>query len=101
MPLQGAFIGDLNLPLLKHLKDSRLYEMEVEVDKQAICKELKHNGTSAGPRSYHIPSPFTLAASLLVEVFSWAEYLRYILYRSVSIPMTYILIAIEYMGRIS
>ncbi|XP_071526691.1 voltage-dependent calcium channel subunit alpha-2/delta-1-like [Panulirus ornatus] len=88
IPLQGAFIGDLNIPLLKHLKDSRFYDMEIELDKQAICKELKHNGTSAGPRSYHIPSPFTLAASLLAEVFTWAEYLRYILYSGLLALMT-------------
>nr|XP_045602573.1 voltage-dependent calcium channel subunit alpha-2/delta-1-like isoform X2 [Procambarus clarkii] len=78
--LQGMFIGDLDIPILKHLKDSRLYDMEIEVDKQSICRELKNNETSAGPKSHYIPSPFTIAASFLVEVFSWAEYLKYLLY---------------------
>ncbi|XP_069951527.1 voltage-dependent calcium channel subunit alpha-2/delta-1 isoform X1 [Cherax quadricarinatus] len=81
--LQGMFIGDLDIPILKHLKDSRLYDVEVEVDKQAICKELKHNETSAGPRSSHIPSPLSFVASILIEVFSWAEYLKYLLYSGV------------------
>ncbi|XP_066961533.1 voltage-dependent calcium channel subunit alpha-2/delta-1-like isoform X2 [Macrobrachium rosenbergii] len=85
--LQGMFLGDLNMPLLKHLKDAGVYNMDHEVDTQALCSD-KHNWNNAGPSSYRIPNPLTLLANVLLEVFSWADYFRYIIYSGVLALLT-------------
>lgn len=83
MRLQGIFIGKLPIPLLTNLKDSGIYKMDIVVDKQALCKQMKPIESAGGLRSHRIPSVFSAALNLLTEIFSWAEYLRYIVYRCV------------------
>lgn len=81
--LQGMFLGDLNIPLMEHLYNASIYNMEKRVNTQAICKESKTKGTSAGPRSFLIPNPLKLVAGFLIEILSWADYLRYMIFRYV------------------
>ncbi|XP_069979919.1 voltage-dependent calcium channel subunit alpha-2/delta-1 isoform X2 [Penaeus vannamei] len=81
--LQGMFLGDLNIPLMEHLYNASIYNMEKRVNTQAICKESKTKGTSAGPRSFLIPNPLKLVAGFLIEILSWADYLRYMIFSCV------------------
>ncbi|KAK8396776.1 hypothetical protein O3P69_005025 [Scylla paramamosain] len=81
--LQGRFIGDLPIPILNNLKDSGVYKMDIVVDRQALCEQKKLIESSAGLRSHHVPNIFTLVINLLIEVFSWTEYLRYLIYSGV------------------
>ena len=55
--------------------------MDIVVDKQALCKQRKTIESSAGLRNHRIPNVLTVALNLVVEIFSWAEYLRYLIYR--------------------
>ncbi|KAG0724738.1 Voltage-dependent calcium channel subunit alpha-2/delta-1 [Chionoecetes opilio] len=81
--LQGRFIGDLSMPILNNLKDSGVYKMDMMVNKQALCKQREHIESRGGLRSQHIPNIFTAALNLMMEIFSWAEYLRYLIYSGV------------------
>ncbi|MPC20683.1 Voltage-dependent calcium channel subunit alpha-2/delta-2 [Portunus trituberculatus] len=81
--LQGRFIGDLSIPILNNLKDSGVYKMDIVVDRQALCEQKKLIESSAGLRSHHVPNIFTLIVNFLMEVFSWTEYLRYIIYSGI------------------
>ncbi|XP_050732998.1 voltage-dependent calcium channel subunit alpha-2/delta-2-like isoform X2 [Eriocheir sinensis] len=81
--LQGRFIGELPIPILTNLKNLGIYKMDMVVDKQALCKQRKPIESAGGLRSCRIPSVFSVALNLLNEIFSWAEYLRYLIYSGV------------------
>ncbi|KAK7066042.1 hypothetical protein SK128_019723, partial [Halocaridina rubra] len=86
--LQGLFLGDLNMPLLKHLKEAGIYNSEHYVNVQALCTEVKNHWMNAGPRTHFLPNPFMLVGNLLLEIFSWADYFRYMIYSGILALLT-------------